>query len=568
MPKPSLNRILIVTFVFGSFFCLWEIFCRSYEGLQFILPAPSKVLAVLWEHGDRFLFHTFATFKEMMGGFAIALLIAFPLAWLMALFGPLRAIFQPVFVAIQCVPIFALAPLMVLWFGWSYIAIIIPTALMIFFPLAMSIYQGLCATPKHFLDFFQLHQATAWQTFYKLQLPWGLPHIFSGFRIAVALAGIGAVAGEWAGAQEGLGILMLESRRAADIEMMFGALACVTGLSLALYACAIFLEKKVGSRQNKQKSFSQVAVALLIVSATLCGCQQKKEGSQETTLILDWLPNPNHVAIYAGIDQGIFEANGIHLKILKVIDPSDSVPYLTSKQVDLCLTYMPHTIQALSHGAEIAPIGILIKQPLNALIFRDHEGIHRPEDLNGVTVGYCVDGYQTGFLQAMFNNRGIVPKEWHNVSFDLVSTLGTKQVDVLYGAYWNIEGENLRSWGIETDYFPLSDFGVPAYYELIFLAHRNSMHTSPEFVRNFQKALQESIDYAVAYPDQAFESYLKVNPDKGPKTRAWERRAWDKTIPTLATEQNLDVAVWNHFVEWLISKRLLKDNVENVRLSQ
>lgn len=554
----SLARISIIIFVFAAFFCVWESLSQSYERLQFILPAPSKIALVLWEHEDRFRFHTFATFKEMLGGFAIAFFIAFPLAWLMALFGPLRAIFQPIFIAIQCVPIFALAPLMVLWFGWSYIAIIIPTALMIFFPLAMSIYQGLCATPKHLLDFFKIHQATSWQIFYKLQLPWGIPHIFSGFRIAVALAGIGAVAGEWAGAQEGLGLLMLESRRAADVEMMFGALACVTALSLALYACAILMEKKVGRRHRKTGMMIKHGVALLLFAMIFCGCDKKNEDLRETTLILDWLPNPNHVAIYAGMDQGIFQAHGINLKVLKVIDPSDSIPYLVSQQVDLCLTYMPHTIQAISRGADVGPVGVLIKEPLNSLIFRKNEGISNLQDLNGAIVGYCVDGYQTGFLQAMLKNRDVGPKEWRNVSFDLVSTLGTRQVDVLYGAYWNIECENLRNWGIETDYFPLSDFGVPPYYELIFLARNQSKHASPEFVARFQKALQESIDYSVAYPDEAFESYLKVNPDKGLKTRQWEQKAWIKTLPTLADNQKMEISLWNTFVDWLVDKQLLK----------
>lgn len=555
------KKILIFTLFFGTSFAIWEIASTTIEGLQFILPAPSRIAKVIWEHADRFRLHTFATFKEMIGGFIIATLVAIPAAWAMSYFASIRTLFQPIFVAIQCVPIFALAPLMVLWFGWSYIAVIIPTALMIFFPLVMSIYQGLVSTPKNLLDFFQLHQATPWQIFYKLQFPWGLPHIFTGFRLAVAFAGIGAVAGEWAGAQQGLGVLMLESRRSADIEMMFGALACLTAMSLTFYGCALFLEKKVLARQHQQFSFVKTVSIMLAVGMILGGCQRKEEpvnrNFRETLLVLDWLPNPNHVAIYAGIEQAIFLKHGIDLKILKVLDPSDSIPYLTSKQVDLSLTYMPHTIQALSKGAKVEPIGVLIQEPLNALIFRKNEGIHKPTDINGLTIGYSVDGFDTGFLHAMFQNENIVPKALQNVSFDLVSTLGTKQVDVLYGAYWNIEIENLRSWGVETDYFPLSDFGVPDYYELIFLALKDSLQTGGEFVSHFRKALQESIDYSAAHPEEAFADYIKANPDKGMRTREWEWNAWKKTLPVLATEQVIDQTKWDAFVEWLVSKHLL-----------
>lgn len=540
------------------FLFLWEVLCQSREGWHFILPPPSKVAFALWENAGRFYLHTLATFKEMVGGFFLALFIAFPLAWAMEFFSPLRAILQPVFVAIQCVPIFTLAPLMILWFGWSFAAIIIPTALMIFFPLTMSIYQGLCATPKHLLDFFKLHQATSWQILYKLQLPWALPHLFSGFRISIALAGIGAVAGEWAGAQEGLGLLMLESRRAADIETMFGALTCVTAVSLALYGGAVFLENRIIKRRQASESFQGRAALVLMVAAIFCGCQQSKEDLKETVLILDWLPNPNHVPIYVGIERGFFQDHGINLKVLKVADPSDSIPYLTSGQVDLCLTYMSHTIKALDQGAAVIPVGILIQQPLNAVIFRTDEGINQPADLTGKVIGYCVDGYHMAFLQAMFRDQNISPKEWRNVSFDLVSTLGTHQVDALYGAYWNIEGENLRAWGVETSYFPLSDFDVPGYYELIFLARKESHQAKEEFISSFQQALQKSIDYALASPDSAFEDYLKFNPDKSQKTRQWEKNAWLKTLSALASNQQIDRDLWNGFVDWLVEQKMLK----------
>lgn len=554
------THLFIGVLSFAVFLGCWELFSRFNAEMRFVLPSPSKVAITIWGHGDRLGMHALATFKEMLGGFLIAFCVAFPLAWLMALFTTLRAVLQPAFVAIQCVPIFALAPLMVLWFGWSYIAIIVSTALMIFFPLTISIYQGLCATPKHLLDFFQTHQATPWQIFFKLQLPWALPHIFSGFRIAVAIAGIGAVAGEWAGAQEGLGLLMLESRRGADVEMMFAALTCVTALSLGLYAFAILLQNIVESRPKAKISIVRsTALALL---ATLCftGCQNVEKGPRNTTLILDWLPNPNHVAIYAGIKKGFFEEQGIHLKITKVVDPSDGIPYLISNQADIALTYMPHTIQALSHGAKVVPIGILVEVPLNAVIYRSDEGIEKPEDLSGKVIGYCVDGYHTAFLKSMLSNRKVVAGELRNVSFDLVTMLGTDKVDALYGAYWNIEVENLRHWGVDTSYFPLSDFGVPRYYELIFVVRSQSNQLKPQFVEAFKAALQKSIDFAVAKPEEAFEMYIRANPDKSIKTRQWEKQAWRKTVPTLAKNQDLDQGVWDTFVDWMVKTHLLPKN--------
>ncbi|MFQ5729593.1 MAG: ABC transporter permease, partial [Waddliaceae bacterium] len=260
------NQIFIVPFL--AFLCIfgcWEVFSRIYKDLLFVLPSPSNILFCIWERKDRFLFHTLVTLNEMAGGFLVAFLLAFPLAWIMTLWTASRIVLQPIFVVIQCIPMFTLAPIMILWFDWSYTAIVIPMALMIFFPLTMNIYQGLRSTPKHLVDYFRINEATTWQLFVKLQLPWALPNIFSGIRISTAIAGIGAVAGEWAGAQAGLGLLMLESRRAADLEVTFGALFCLTFLSMFLYIIMILLEKRVITRRPAGFRYGQIATTASII---------------------------------------------------------------------------------------------------------------------------------------------------------------------------------------------------------------------------------------------------------------------------------------------------------------
>src|SRR5262245_9962820 len=141
-----IKNILIATVVFASLLIGWECYSRVNAHLMFVLPAPSKILECMLNRSDRLVFHSAATLKEMGGGFLIALAMAFPFAWGMYLWRSLRSILQPLFVVIQCIPMFALAPIMVFWFGWSYTAVVIPTALMIFFPLTMNIYQGLCST--------------------------------------------------------------------------------------------------------------------------------------------------------------------------------------------------------------------------------------------------------------------------------------------------------------------------------------------------------------------------------------------------------------------------------------
>lgn len=545
------QNILRISLVLGLF-AIWE-WVGSYSQLHvFLLPSPSSIWLRFIERPERFFWHAGITLKEMFGGISLAFSAAFPLAWLMFRWRTIGSLLQPFFVLIQCIPMFVLAPLMVFWFGWSYIAIVIPTALMIFFPLTIALYQGLQSTPAHLLDFFRIHQATQWQVFTKLQLPWALPHILSGLKISTSIAGIGAVAGEWAGAQEGLGVLMMESRRSTDIQTLFSALFCLAAISIALYSFILMLEKKWIFRMAKNGLMMLAMLALI-----LCGCSGKNE-SKDIRLLLDWLPNPNHVPIYAGIEGEIFKKHGLDLRILKIRDPSDGIPYLTSGQADISLFYTTETIRANRRGAHLQPIGILIDRPLNSILFRKDRGINQPSDLNGKVIGYCSDGSGSLMLEHLLQIYGVKPGRMLNVSFDLVGSLGLGHVDAVFGAFWNIEGEHLRSLGVDTGHYDVSQLGYPSYNELIFITREGFASATPGFAEAFQNALRESIQFSVENPEAAFQLYAEANPDKSNQTLAWEKKAWEVTIPLLAQNQEIRQEDWTNLAAWLETKGYFK----------
>ena len=219
---------------------IWE--SVAYNHLLF--PSPSSIFFHLIENKARFWFHTLQTFKEMTFGMLLAISIALPLAWSMHKLPLLKSLFQPFFIILQCIPMFTLAPLMLFWFGWSFIAIVVPTALMMIFPLTMSFYKGIKSTPSQHLEQFILDGATEWQIFYKLRVPFALPHIFSGLKISAAISGVGAIAGEWAGAQSGLGVFLQENRRNLDFEGVFGALVCLSIFTIILFSLIVIVEKR------------------------------------------------------------------------------------------------------------------------------------------------------------------------------------------------------------------------------------------------------------------------------------------------------------------------------------
>lgn len=545
-----MRKIVIPALVLILLLALWQIASVINPTLSLVLPAPSKIIACLIEQHERLYHHTKITVQEMALGGLFAFFLAFPLAWLMAYKVWMRGVLQPIFVVIQSVPMFALAPIMVVWFDWSRLAIIIPTALMIFFPLTMNLYQGITSVPRHFLDYFRLHRATGFQLFFKLQLPWSYPFFFSGMRISSAIAGIGAVAGEWAGGQEGLGILMLESRKGADLELAFAALFCLTMVSMLLYLGTLWAE--MAAKRRRGISFKSTALLTIFCGTLLVF--SLPESDTRARLVLDFLPNPNHIPLYVGIEKGFFSARGLPVKIHKVVDPSNNISYLVADQAEIAVSYTTHLIRAKEKGVKVQPVGVLIEEPLLSILFKKESGIKTPEDLTAKRIGYCIDGTSTRFLNALLTEAKVVPSEVKNCTFDLVSTFGTNKVDAVYGVYWNIEGEFLKSFGVDIDHFSVKAFGVPSPYELILVAKEG---VSDAFIATFQEAMKESIDFCRAHPDEAFHIWAACHPDKREKTLEWERRAWEKTLPLLAKTQTVDNQKIAEYRSWLFERGLL-----------
>lgn len=539
-----MNKKAIVTFFF--LFFVWEALFYSFPHLKFVISSPSKIFVRLFDDRQSLFYHTVTTSREMIQGFMVALCLSIPMAILMDKLYSLRGILQPIFVAIQCIPLFALAPIMVILFDWSERAIVITTAIMIFFPLTMSLYQGLLATPKPLLDYFYLHRASTLDLYIKLKLPWAMPHFVSGLRVAAGIAGMGAIGGEWAGGQNGLGLLMLESRRGGDFEQSFAALFCLIFITLSFYGGITMLENGIFKRLLKR---SITLTALILFALTSCSSSSVKE----SRLLLDWLPNPNHIPLYVGVEKGFFKKHGIPVQIMKVLDPTDVIPYVTSGQAEFVIFYVPDSIRAEEEKV-IVPVATYIEKPLLSFMCLKEANINKVSDLNGKKIGYCVSGFGQKFLKRILKDNGVDSAELLDVHYALITAIGTKKVDALFGGYYNIEGEYLKTLGVDLVTINQNDFGIPDHPELVVIAKKGIDETRAE---KFRAALAESNQYAKAHPEEAFQIYVRNNPDKGEKTVAWERHAWEVTRPLFADDTSIDWNKWNAFKAWLKQKELL-----------
>jgi NitT/TauT family transport system permease protein/NitT/TauT family transport system substrate-binding protein len=532
----------------------WEIAGRMTRQLAFLLPPPTNIVQRLVETPALFLYHTSITLREMGIGLLLALLLALPIAWLMAHRHFPRAAFQPLFLLFQSLPAFTLAPLMVLWFDWSLLSIILPTTVMILFPLTLAVYQGLKSTPKEFIDFFWVNGATSWTLFWRLELPWAMPHLFAGLRISAAVAGIAAIGGEWAGGQAGLGTFMQESRRAIDIQALFGTLLCLAAATGLLYLLITSLEKALSRPRQRRARIWPICTALLLALLVLPGHPTSSKG--DVRLLLDWLPNPNHIPLFAGLEEGLFADEGIDLRILKLLDPADAIPYLTSGQAEVAIYYSTVALRAVSSGAQLRVIGTLIDHPLEVCLYHKREGIERPEELSGRVVGHFADPVQLSHLKNLRANVKPVL-----VNFDIATAFASGALDATFGVFRNIEAAQMEALGIPTGYFPVEELGAPDYPELILISTGRWLANDPTFADRFRTALAKSIAFAQTHPEMAFRHYVKHNPEKSAATLVWERLAWERTLPLLAMDQEADFARWEKLARWLQNEGVVANNI-------
>jgi putative hydroxymethylpyrimidine transport system permease protein len=213
--------------VLAGLLLLWQAAVWLTGVPHYLLPAPLAVGRTLVASAPLLLDHAAITLVEILIGSASALA--------MALLPPLQPWLLPLLVLGQTIPVFALAPLLVLWFGYGIASKVVMATLIIYFPVAAALFDGLRRTEPGWLDLARTMGATRMRILLRLRLPAALPAFGSGLRIATAVAPIGAVVGEWVGSSGGLGYLMLHANARLQIDVMFAALLVLMAMALALY---------------------------------------------------------------------------------------------------------------------------------------------------------------------------------------------------------------------------------------------------------------------------------------------------------------------------------------------
>ncbi len=235
------------------FVAAWEIFCRTSGISALIIPTPSAVLQTLWEGLTiGYLWpHMWVTTIEIVLGLAVGCVIGFLSGIVLGEIEFVRRLLYPYVLASQVIPKLALGPLFVIWFGSGVLPTVIITALICFFPLLENSITGIQHVDPQKRDLFRMMGATRLQTLIRLKIPSGLPVILAGVRVAVVLSFVGAIVGEFIGANEGLGAMIIGAQGMMDTTLMFAVFVLITLLGMIFYQTTIIGERWLLSRHTK-----------------------------------------------------------------------------------------------------------------------------------------------------------------------------------------------------------------------------------------------------------------------------------------------------------------------------
>ncbi len=215
-------------------FMVWECFVWLTDIPRFILPSPSRVFVALWDNQQLLAQHALVTITEVLIGLLLGSLLGAITALCLQAYTRAQKLLMPVLVISQTIPVFALAPILTLWFGYGLSSKIAMAVLIIYFPVTSTFFDGLRNTPQGFLDIANSMQATKMRTLFFVRVPAALPALASGIRLAAVYAPIGAVIGEWVGASQGLGYLMLLANGRVKIDLLFAALIVLCVFTILL----------------------------------------------------------------------------------------------------------------------------------------------------------------------------------------------------------------------------------------------------------------------------------------------------------------------------------------------
>lgn len=233
--KVSKQKVVLPVLFILSLLLLWELIVFFKDIPIWLIPAPSHIISAFPEMFPVLLLHSKYTVLAALTGFSLAIIVSISFSVLMTLSPIVRQGVYPLLIISQNVPIVSVAPLFIIWFGYGLLPKVVVVTLVCFFPVVVSLIQGMDSADKDMINLLKSMGATSWQVIREVQFPAALPSFFAGLKIAGTYSIMGAVIGEWLGSSKGLGIFMTRATHSYQLDKVFAAIIVIALLSLLLF---------------------------------------------------------------------------------------------------------------------------------------------------------------------------------------------------------------------------------------------------------------------------------------------------------------------------------------------
>ena len=324
----------------------------------------------------------------------------------------------------------------------------------------------------------------------------------------------------------------------------------------------------------KIKKILSLVLSLALGTVALAGCgagggnggqESAAKAPRELNVVLDWYPNALHTFLYTAIERGYYAQEGLDVKIRFPANENDALTLVSAGKAEIGLYYEHDIIQAaVNQGVRVRSIGAVVQHPLNVVLSLADRGIRSPADLAGKTVGYAGTALSEALVRTMMAADGADPDsaEMVNVGFELMSAMTTGNVDATIGCLVNHEVPQLEEEGFEVNYFPVNGYGVPDYYEAVFLASQALLDSEPETVAAFLRASARGFADFRADPEGCLGILLDHQSEENfPLSPAVERQSCAALLPLMETEDAPFLSQtrenWQSNIDWMYSAGLI-----------
>ena len=305
-------------------------------------------------------------------------------------------------------------------------------------------------------------------------------------------------------------------------------------------------------------------------AAETADTQTDNKDLREVNVVLDWYPNAIHTFLYTAIERGYFAEEGLDVKIHFPANDNDALALVAAGKAEIGMYYQQDVIQAVANqGTGIKSIGAIVQSPLNVILSLKDKNITNPEDLVGKPIGYGGTVLSEALVKCMMENVGADASDVNmiNVGFELMSSMTTGNVDATIGCLVNHEVPQLEEEGFDVNYFSVSGYGIPNYYEEVFLTNDNLLENEPEVVAGFLRAAKKGFDDFKADPDGCLAILMNnQNEENFPLTQSVEEQSCATLIPLMETEDAAFLTqtdeCWQENIDWMLENQLIDKAVD------